>query len=372
MPKPVRITFRRVLKALCVILPIVMIVSFFKWRADDMYAWPAPVAEPVVADAPSARALSADELNALFAELPSPTNSPPTECGRAAYAAKALEMLMNGAGLPGRSAALHAVGYFSREDLMDAADRADVPTDPAAAIAAWRAAESLFSPLEKSLDEDLAGISIAVDDLYDDAVKPAAASTNETRKIGPFTAWMVRNLGGTRELTHRHLEALFSNLRANSRAAYSPEGLTKGLPEWCVSNTRPPWTRDPLGALLASGYMRHACMAAALDPSIRLELRAARIAIALRVYREARGEYPEDISALFGTTPLERDDAIDPFSVDAAPLRYARDGDGWRIWSVGLDQVDGGGISDAYTERDRSRQKNADFVLTSRERELRK
>ena len=46
------------------------------------------------------------------------------------------------------------------------------------------------------------------------------------------------------------------------------------------------------------------------------------------------------------------------------------DGSGWRLWSVGLDQVDGNGAVDAF-HAEGADVKSSDFVFSSRERQLR-
>ncbi|MFA0768629.1 MAG: hypothetical protein OXFUSZZB_001957 [Candidatus Fervidibacter sp.] len=63
-------------------------------------------------------------------------------------------------------------------------------------------------------------------------------------------------------------------------------------------------------------------------------------AIALRLYRKERGRHPENLSALvpryLSSVPA------DPF--DGKPLRYRREGTGFRLWSIGPDRKDDGGV----------------------------
>jgi hypothetical protein len=63
-------------------------------------------------------------------------------------------------------------------------------------------------------------------------------------------------------------------------------------------------------------------------------------AIALRLYRKEHGRYPENLSALvpryLPSVPA------DPF--DGKPLRYRREGTGFRLWSIGPDRKDDGGV----------------------------
>ena len=203
----------------------------------------------------------------------------------------------------------------------------------------------------------------------------AAAAGGETpRGLHGFGGWVVRRLGGTEEATRAHLDALFSRLIANAENPYSPEGLAAGLPDWCRLKGRTPWTRDPVGSAIAAAYLRHAAVAAAVAPTLRLELRAARLAIALRLWKDAHGAYPETLAELAaGEKPaLEAADFADPFAPDGAPLRYARDGDGWRFWSVGLDRADGGGVRDAFTAPEGADLCESDLVFTSHERAIRR
>ena len=111
-----------------------------------------------------------------------------------------------------------------------------------------------------------------------------------------------------------------------------------------------------------------------MEPTLRLELRAARIAIALRLRKDARGAYPETLAELAaGEKPLlVPADFEDPFAPDGAPLRYARDGEGWRFWSVGLDRTDGGGVRDAFTAPEGADLSDSDLVFTSHERAVRR
>ena len=96
------------------------------------------------------------------------------------------------------------------------------------------------------------------------------------------------------------------------------------------------------------------------------------IVAALQCHRRSAGAFPETLDELLASGLLEEADVRDPFSQDdAARLGYQRDGDGWRLHSAGLDQVDGGGLVDAYRATDAKTQRTSDFVFISREREAR-
>ena len=288
--------------------------------------------------------------------------------------------LCRGAGLLGRTAALQCVSLLCRETLMACADSGgQLPVDAAqAAVDRLRCAESNIVNCAEALREDRVSILAAVHAIYtgEGGENLAAAAGGETpRGLHGFGGWVVRRLGGTEEATRAHLDALFSRLIANAENPYTPDGLVAGLPDWCRLKKRTPWTRDPVGSAIAAAYLRHAIVAAAVEPTLRLELRAARIAIALRLWRDAHGGvYPETLDELAsGERPLlVAEDFADPFSPDGAPLRYARDGDGWRFWSVGLDGRDGAGARDAFTAPKGADLADSDLVFTSRERDIRR
>lgn len=68
--------------------------------------------------------------------------------------------------------------------------------------------------------------------------------------------------------------------------------------------------------------------------------RLAQVAIALRLYRQEKGRYPETLRELvpryLPSVPL------DPF--DGKPLRYKRLRNGFKVWSIGQDFKDNGGV----------------------------
>lgn len=301
----------------------------------------------------------------------------------AASAGRALAAFSRGAGIPGVSAALSSVALFSREASMAACDPASAgfgPEKAAAAIGGFREAEALAAdvPLGDAVRDDWRAARAAVVSVYgqmEGRVSPLPGA----KSPGRTTTWVVRALGGSEETTLAHVDALFSRLAANADAPFSAGGFVAGLPRWCREGGRPPWTRDPIGASIAQGYLRHARYAAALVPAMELELRAARVAIALRAWRDAAGDWPESLAPLFsgdesrGIAPLlVPSDAEDPFAADGSVLRYARDADGWRMWSVGTDGGDDGGALDAFSAGGDAAGEKSDFVFTSRERDIRR
>ncbi|MCX5770469.1 MAG: hypothetical protein NTZ09_09395 [Candidatus Hydrogenedentes bacterium] len=67
--------------------------------------------------------------------------------------------------------------------------------------------------------------------------------------------------------------------------------------------------------------------------------RAGQVAVALKQYKQQRGEYPADLEAL--TPDYLRDVPADPFT--GGPLTYRREGSGFVVYSVGSDGRDDGG-----------------------------
>lgn len=291
-----------------------------------------------------------------------------------------IRFFFHGAGLLGRTACLNGVAVVCRTVSMGSVEWTGTFDEASGrnSIDRLRLAESNIVSCAEALREDRVSILAAVHAIYTGEGGDhlaAAAGGAAPKGLRGFGGWFVRRLGGTEEATLAHLDALFSRLVANAENPYSPDGLVAGLPDWCRLKGRSPWTRDPVGAAIAGAYLRHAVVAAAVEPTLRLELRAARLAIALRLWKDSHGGvYPETLDGLAaGENPLlRRGDLVDPFAPDGAPLRYARDGDGWRFWSVGLDGLDGGGARDAFTAPRDADTTDADLVFTSRERDIRR
>ena len=297
----------------------------------------------------------------------------------AGYLGDYIRFFFHGAGLLGRTACLNGVTVICRSVSMGSVEWTGDFDEASGrnSIDKLRLAESNIVDCAEALREDLVSIRAAVHAIYtgEGGGRLAASAGGAAPKgLHGFGGWVVRRLGGTEEATRAHLDALFSRLIANAENPYSPEGLAAGLPDWCRLKGRTPWTRDPVGSAIAAAYLRHAAVAAAVAPTLRLELRAARLAIALRLWKDAHGAYPETLAELAaGEKPaLEAADFADPFAPDGAPLRYARDGDGWRFWSVGLDRADGGGVRDAFTAPEGADLSESDLVFTSHERAIRR
>lgn len=281
--------------------------------------------------------------------------------------------LTRGGGLLARAAALNNVMLVVREIIMNSEEQNLDATVVSECMTRLREAEDEVGDFGDAIRSDYASVRVMVSSLYGQ-LAGRTNIVNSGAKLGAMSGIMVGMLGGNETATEANLDALFSRLIRNSDTeGYSPEGLATGLPGWVgLKRERPPWTRDPIGAAVASSYMQNANFAHAVKPSLLLELRAARIVLALQFYRKEHGEYPESLDALMDGGLLVAEDLEDPFaSEDGQPIVYLRDGDGWRFHSVGLNQLDDGGIYDAYRVKTAEEQMKADFVFVSRERETR-
>jgi len=74
--------------------------------------------------------------------------------------------------------------------------------------------------------------------------------------------------------------------------------------------------------------------------SLQTRQRLSETAIALRLYRQEHERYPESLSAL--VTRYLPSVTIDPF--DGKALRYRREEKGFRLWSIGQNRKDDGGM----------------------------
>ncbi len=460
---------RRILRTFAIGIPIVMVLCFFKWRADDRHAWVREIPGALPPVEQSEHALMPEEMEAFWARMPSLTNAPvhayylfqckgldaldeaslsqlqermggsysnvvsyrrllETHTGfstntlgeatnirfaancrewsiwlmiamragdggfapadRGISAAQHLRLLTSGIGISGRAVALEIVMMHVRETIMESIEAQSYSRETARRlIEGFRLTEdpAYLRPLEEALAIDCAGLlQNAEQDIYPQLLSEKARAINEGSGAAPvysnfqisgFTAWLMRKLGANLEETRAHVTALFSVLAYNAKQPYSQMGLLTGLPPWCRGEKRMPWTRDPVGTFLAEGFLRHARYGAAIEPNIRLETRVARAAVALRIWKDGHnGQYPESLSELFEGEEalLRREDVADPFSPSSELLRYSRDGEnGWRIWSIGLDQEDDNGLQDAMTAKDRKDRQKSDFIFTSNERLLR-
>ncbi|MCL1909753.1 MAG: hypothetical protein FWG05_02325 [Kiritimatiellaeota bacterium] len=344
----------RLKKILIYGLPVLfafMGIRFALWRNADKTAWPerdANVSFNFETD-------DSDSLNPSYIASPLTNETQTTQARLAEY----FECQKFTGGLNARYVALGNTMLMTRA-LIISPIVFETPDEVAETLSALRLAEEKFTVwlLADSLRCDKKVIDQSITDIYADL------------HLHKKAALIVRWLGGNEPDTRANIDALFSRLISNAALPYSPDGITAGLPKWCAGKGRIPWTRDHIGASVAQSYLRHASFAAAVDPSVILELRAARIAVALEFFKSQHGAYPETFDELISSGLLIPADIIDPFAPATFNLSYARDIDGWRFWSVGLNQKDGGGLLNAFHADKKTDLRNTDLVFTSREREI--
>ena len=153
----------------------------------------------------------------------------------------------------------------------------------------------------------------------------------------------------------RYHEALLSLARKG--APYDWESLKRLEKQWQEEVDRPApslnlgalkltWDNKALAKLLFFIWSRVMQRSADYHAMQRL----GQVAIALRLYRHEHGRYPETLKELvpkyLPSLP------IDPF--DGKPLRYKRMAKGFKVWSIGMDMKDDGGIlgKPRYTKGD--------------------
>ena len=279
--------------------------------------------------------------------------------------------LTHGGGILGRAAALNNVMLVVRETIMNPVRFADFSACTSL-VSRIRGLEAGIGSLADSIRADLISTRTSIASIYASLATTDQQPSGKERRLSATTGFLVGLLGGNEKDSIGNLDALGSRLIQNAALVYAPDSFTQGLPAWCNSNVRAPWTRDPIGAAVAGAYMRSAVFAHAVEPGIRLELRAARITLALQFFQQSTHAYPNSLDELISMGLLEERDVLDPYAVPKdARLIYARDGEGWRVYSVGLNQIDDGGLVDAYRAPDAESQKKADFIFTSHERESR-
>ncbi len=104
-----------------------------------------------------------------------------------------------------------------------------------------------------------------------------------------------------------------------------------------------PSTRELVTELMALGLFEQLTVstriAVDLQDAQAMETQLAQLALALAVCRAERGEYPAQLDAVAGELP----GPIPPDRFAEAPLQYRREGDGYVLYSIGLNFQDDGG-----------------------------
>ena len=115
-----------------------------------------------------------------------------------------------------------------------------------------------------------------------------------------------------------------------------------GRPYWetreRLNDIRP--ERAPAWAQLTRLVLPNLSRVAARQAEAEARIGTSRVAVALRLYREARGDYPQSLESIRDLLP---EPPIDPYT--GRPYLYRREGAGFVVWSVGQDLLDGGGAS---------------------------
>jgi hypothetical protein len=94
---------------------------------------------------------------------------------------------------------------------------------------------------------------------------------------------------------------------------------------------------------------------------LNVRLRVTQIRAGIVLYQKANGRLPDNLDTL--CPDLLPSVPIDPFS--GKPMRYAKTPDGWKLWSVGEDNLDHGGEASIVDERGWV---GPDFVFTDKVR----
>ncbi len=263
--------------------------------------------------------------------------------------------------------ALNATVSVTRDILLAATEDRPPADVVRITLALLRDAEAAVTPLAEAVRHDrrIAHQALAV--LHDPGTPGAEVAPR--RRPSRLSLRVARWLGSRPEVSARNLDAVASHAIAAAEQPYDPAGLFAGLPRWCRLQGRSPWSRDPLGALAATVFVRNTIASPATNPNRRAELRAARIALAFHSAREARadGTWPDSLDALleFGLDP---EALLDPFASDGRRwVHHPPDGH-WRFHGVGPDQQDHGGAVDWFSSPETP---GADLVFSSAERERR-
>lgn len=255
---------------------------------------------------------------------------------------------LRGTGILGRGVAAEIARTFASEICMGS-EAHPFTYDQVKGVNA-EVRKYLTSPdsLEQAIRDDHISFVNAAAAVYDQIDNDAPPSEIYGGKpIGGMTKVYIGWLGGTREVTIKNIDSVFSYLIVNSRNPYTPDSILEGLPKWCYGIESGPYTVDPIGETIVSAYLTQARTIVAINCHYETELRVAMIGFALNAYKHVNGKYPEDLSVLIDEGLILKEDLVDPFSINrASELKYKSENNGaaWRIYSVGVDQADNGGV----------------------------
>jgi hypothetical protein len=283
---------------------------------------------------------------------------------------------LRGSGVFGRGLAAEIARTFSAEVLMGAEKHAFTYEQVKEFNAEVRKYLQAPDSLEQAIRDDFKAFSGAAQAMYEQMAGAPANEVYGGKRIGGVTGIYVKLLGGSPETTQKNLESVFSYLIVNSRKPYTPASILEGLPLWCHGQESGPYTVDPIGEAIVSAYLGQARTVAAIVCHYETELRITMLGFAINAYKHSKGAYPASLNVLVEEGLIQESDLVDPFSLNrAGKLQYLTQNNGaeWRIYSVGVDQKDNGGVlpinradSKNQTELERS-----DLVYQSGERERR-
>ncbi len=277
------------------------------------------------------------------------------------------------------SASQGAVGHFialnvelgiCREILLATAEREIPPGIARQLDDMLREAALALPPLAEALRRDRQMAHRALTAVsYSRRTIPAEGTEPGQRHPPGYVLWLSRRFGSNPIASSNHLDAVASHVIAAAERPYDHRGLLAELPAWCRFESRPPWTRDPLGALVTTVFLRNVAAAAAYPAHRQTELQAARLALAIGQARQHSPEqaWPDSLPPLLDGSAVP----ADPFDPAAAPFRYRLQDDGWRFYSIGMNQQDNGGTNDLLSAA-ADKVKSADLIYSSDERQKRR
>jgi len=160
---------------------------------------------------------------------------------------------------------------------------------------------------------------------------PAPARSGARLSRSPM-AWLGRPIG--RSMVTGYLETVPRMVELGDADYVRAQPLIDAL-EADAANWRAHYLRHRsriLVAMVVPAWVRKA----------EARLAVAQVSFALRLYRAERGTYPESLGAL--TPAVLAEVPADPFT--GKPLMYAREGDGFLLYSIGLNGADDGGLAE--------------------------
>ena len=283
---------------------------------------------------------------------------------------------LRGTGVFGRGLAAEIARTFSAEVRMGAEKHAF--TYDQVKEFNFEVRKYLYAPdsLEQAIRDDYKAFSGAAMAMYDQMSGAPANEIYGGKRIGGVTGLYVKMLGGSPTETQKHLDGVFSCLIVNARKPYTPTSILEGLPAWCHGIESGPYTVDPIGEAIMTAYLSQVRTVSAIVCHYETELRATMLSFAINAYRHANGAYPASLHELVAEGLLEKDDLVDPFSLNrSTELQYLLDNNGasWRIYSVGVDQKDNGGVLPILNadSKNQAELERSDLVYQSGERERR-